>query len=546
MPSESNASPLAEALPWWKTGVVYQIYPRSFQDSNGDGIGDLPGILARLDHLVKLGVDALWISPFYPSPMKDFGYDVSDYTGVDPIFGTLGDFDRLLAAAHDRGLRLIVDWVPNHSSDQHPWFQASRSSRNDPHRDWYIWRDPRPGGAPPNNWLSHFGGPAWTLDRRTGQCYLHSFLEEQPDLNWRNPELRRAMIDSLRFWLDRGVDGFRIDVAHYILKDPEFRDNPPNRGASQFHRSTGEYGAQLHLYDRNHPDTHDVYREIRRLLDSYPTPRAAIGEIHLFDLADLVSFYGTNLDELHMPFNFTLLATPWKAEAVRGAVEAMEAALPPGAWPNWVLGNHDEPRVASRLGAEGARAAMVLLLTLRGAPTLYYGDELGMENIAVPKERVQDPWERRVPGQGLGRDGERSPMQWDGSLNAGFTRPAATPWLPLASDAAARNVESEAREPESMLSLTRALLALRRARPALHRGAYRALSGAPAGAFAYLREEGADRVAVLLSFDERPLRVELGEPASALLLSTHPGAALKGPGAYELRPGEGVVLDLVR
>ncbi len=539
--------PRAAQPPWWQRGVVYQVYPRSFQDSNGDGVGDLPGITARLDHLAWLGVDAVWISPFYPSPMKDFGYDVADYTGVDPIFGTLGDFDRLLAAAHARGLRVIVDWVPNHSSDQHPWFRASRSSREDPHRDWYVWRDPKPDGSPPNNWLSVFGGPAWTLDPRTGQYYLHSFLAEQPDLNWRSPELRRAMLDTLRFWLERGVDGFRIDVAHYILKDPELRDNPPNPGAAEFHKPMGQYGTQLHLHDRNHADTHQVYREVRKLLESFGPERIAIGEIHLFELDDLLAFYGAKMDELHMPFNFTLLATAWDAQAVRGTVDEMEAALPPGAWPSWVLGNHDEPRVASRFGEEAARSAMLLLLTLRGTPTLYYGDELGMTDVPFPPAQAKDPFGLRVPGMGLGRDPQRTPMQWEPGPHAGFAPAGAVPWLPLAPDAGSRNVALQRDRPGSMLSLTRALLALRRSRRALERGSYRSLPDAPEGVFAFLREEGAERLLVLVGFRDGPVLVPLGKDRAArLLLSTHPGARLDAPDAYALRPREGVILELER
>ncbi|RMF61789.1 MAG: alpha-amylase, partial [Bacteroidetes bacterium] len=299
-----------DPLPWWQTGVIYQIYPRSFKDSNGDGIGDLGGVLEKLDYLSDtLGVDAIWLSPFYPSPMADFGYDVADYTDVDPIFGDLATFDALVAEAHRRGLRVIIDIVPNHTSDRHPWFIASRSSRDNPKRDWYVWRDPAPDGGPPNNWLSVFGGPAWEYDETTGQYYLHSFLKEQPDLNWRNPEVRRAMFDVFRFWLERGVDGFRIDVAHYIMKDPLFRDNPPNPHRGDYHKDMGEYDTQLHLYDKGHEDVHEVFRELRRLLDDYSRdrPRFAVGEIHIFDWNAWVRYYGDNLDELHMPFNFALL-----------------------------------------------------------------------------------------------------------------------------------------------------------------------------------------------------------------------------------------------
>jgi glycosidase len=534
--------------PWWQTGVIYQIYPRSFQDTNGDGVGDLRGITRRLDHLIALGVDALWVSPFYPSPMKDFGYDIRDHVGVDPVFGTLADADAMLEAAHERGLRVIVDWVPNHTSDQHPWFQASRSSREDPRRDWYFWRDGRPGGAPPNNWLSTFGGPAWTRDERTGQWYLHSFLREQPDLNWRHPEVRRAMLDTLRFWLDRGVDGFRVDCAHAVMKDPDLRDNPPApEGRRLVHKDHGAWGRQLHLHDRGHPDAHGVYREVRRLLDAYARrdgrPRVSIGEIHLFDPAELCAWYGAGLDELHLPANFTLLGIPWTAEEVRRAVDGMEAALPPGAWPSWVLGNHDEPRVATRVGPEAARAAMLLLLTLRGTPTLYYGDELGLEDVPVPPELAQDPWGRNVTGLGLGRDPQRTPMPWDAGPNAGFTGRLVRPWLPLGPDAAARNVELQYRRDDSMLDLTRRLLALRRARAALHRGAYRPLDGAPPGVFAFLREHAGERLLVAVRFGAEPAAVPLPGVARPLL-STH-GEPSPGERVYALRSHEGVVLELL-
>jgi len=533
------------AAPWWQTGVVYQIYPRSYQDSNGDGVGDLPGITARLDHLASLGVDAIWVSPFYPSPMKDFGYDVSDYTGVDPLFGTLADFDRLLAAAHERALAVIIDWVPNHTSDQHAWFLASSSSRENPRRDWYVWRDAKPDGSLPNNWLSAFGGPAWTWDPRTRQYYLHTFLKEQPDLNWRNPEARRAMLSTLEFWLERGVDGFRIDVAHAVMKDPELRDNPPApAGRRDFHKDMGEYGTQLHIYDRGHADTHLVYRDVRRLLERYSGTRArvSVGEIHLFDLAELVAYYGAELDELHMPFNFTLLNVPWSAEAVRSTVDEMEAALPEGAWPNWVLGNHDESRVASRIGAAAARSAMLLLLTLRGTPTLYYGDELGMEDVQVPPELVQDPWGKNVPGLGLGRDPERTPMLWDGSANAGFTRKGVKPWLPLSRYAASMSVEAQAARPDSMLNLTRSLLALRRAHPALQRGSYRPVADTPAGVFAYERKLGHERLLVLVNFQSSAADVRLTGIARPLV-STHREPLVRS-GTYALRPHEGVVLEM--
>lgn len=540
---------MADAL-WWQHAVVYQVYPRSFQDTNGDGVGDLPGVTQRLDYLREtLGVDALWLSPFYPSPMADFGYDVADYTNVDPLFGTLADFDTLVAAAHGRGLKVIIDWVPNHSSDQHAWFQESRASRESAKRDWYVWRDPKADGSPPNNWLSVFGGPAWTLDERTGQYYLHSFLAQQPDLNWRNPEVRAAMFDSIRFWLERGVDGFRIDVAHHIMKDPGLRDNPANEVlAGQMHKSMGGYDTQMHLYDKGHPDVHEVYRDLRRLLDSYgaESPRVSIGEIHIFDPAEWASYYGANLDELHLPFNFGLLRSTWTAGTVRASVDALEATVPDGAWPNYVLGNHDEPRIATRIGAEQVRNAMLLLLTLRGTPTLYYGDEIGMHDVTIPPEREQDPFGKRVPGLGLGRDPQRTPMQWDASVNAGFCSPDVEPWLPFAEDAQAVNVAVQMEEPNSLLALTRRLLQARHAEPALLSGDYQPVEGMPDTCFAYLRTLGDRRLLVALNFshDEQVVRLpELGS-GRIVVSTTLDREGEVEMGALRLRGDEGCLIEL--
>jgi len=504
---DSNGSPL-----WWQSGVIYQIYPRSFQDSNADGVGDLPGIASRLDYLQALGVDAIWLSPIYPSPMADFGYDVADYTAVHPIFGTMADFDALLAQTHAAGLRLILDFVPNHTSDQHPWFVESRSSRHNPRHDWYMWADARPDGSPPNNWLSVFGGPAWEWDGATGQYYLHSFLKQQPDLNWRNPAVKAAMFDAVRFWLDRGVDGFRIDVAHYIMKDPQLRDNPPSSGDGRFiHKPIGEYDTQLHLYDHGHPDVHTVYRELRQVLGSYDgsRPRMAVGEIHLFDWQEWASYYGRNLDELHMPFNFGLLKVEWQARAVRQLVDTVEAVLPAGAWPNYVLSNHDESRIPSRYGLAGARLAAMLRLTLRGTPTLYYGDELGMADVPIPPDREQDPWGKREPGLGVGRDPERTPMQWDDSPNAGFTPANVEPWLPVSPDYRTVNVQTERDDPASMLNLYWQLLAWRRQSPALHSGSYQPVEQAPDDCFVYLRRRADECVLVALNFSNQEQRLNL-------------------------------------
>ena len=498
--------PAGDPALWWQRGVVYQIYPRSFADASGDGVGDLPGVIDRLDYLSDtLGVEAIWLSPFYRSPMRDFGYDISDHTDVDPLFGDLGDFDRLVSEAHRRGLKVIVDYVPNHTSIDHRWFVESRAARDAGKRDWYFWRDPRPDGSEPNNWISIFGGPAWALDERTGQYYLHLFDESMPDVNWREPAARRAMLDVIRFWLDRGVDGFRIDVAHLIMKDPQLRDNPPNphAGRGDFHKALGDYDTQLHVYDKAHPDVHGVYRELREMVDGHDRSRArvTIGEIHEYDWTTWASYYGETLDELHMPFNFVLLNTEWTAAGVRAAVAGLEAALPEGAWANWVVGNHDEPRVATRMGACGARLAMMLLLTLRGTPTIYNGDELGLENVEVPPGLVRDPMELLRPGLGLGRDPARGPLPWTSGPGAGFSSsPEAEPWLPLPAGAERLSVEAQLRDPRSMLSLTRRLLAVRRTSPALEVGAYRELEDTTEDCFCFVREEGGARVLVALNF----------------------------------------------
>ena len=529
---------------WWRDGVIYQIYPRSFGDANGDGVGDLEGIRQRLDHLAWLGVDAIWISPFYPSPMADFGYDVADYCDVDPLFGTLADFDRLLADAHARGIRVIVDWVPNHSSDRHPWFVESRSSRDDPKRDWYVWRDPKPDGSPPNNWFSNFGGSAWELDPATGQMYLRSFLKEQPDLNWRNPELVRAMHDTLRFWLDRGVDGFRTDVGHRILKDPAFRDNPPNPDVPEIYRD-GFLG-QLHVHDENHPDVHDAYREIRRLLDSYPE-KMMVGEIYLSDPAEVAKYLGRG-DELHLAFNFSFLRATWDAAAFRHEIERFAALCPPEGWPTWTLSNHDVPRHASRYddpesGDARARLAALLLLTLRGTPFLYYGEEIGMRNVPIPVAAMQDPLARTLHPN-LCRDGERTPMCWDTSAAAGFSRAVAT-WLPTGPQPPGTNVESQRDAPGSLLWLYKDMLALRRAHAALHRGTQQMLA-APASVLAFERRRGDSVARVALNFGSAPERVELGAGVVTGGLRSLPGRPLPARcDSVELEPQEGVVL-LVR
>ena len=535
-----------ESLAWWQKGVVYQIYPRSFQDSNGDGVGDLQGVIDRLDYLKddtpdSLGVDAIWLSPFYPSPMADFGYDVADYCDVNPLFGDLETFDRLVAEAHRRGIRIIIDYVPNHTSNQHPWFLESRSSRSSPKRDWYIWRDPRPDGSPANNWGSVFGGPAWEWDPQTGQYYFHHFLKEQPDLNWRNPEVRQAMTNVLRFWMDRGVDGFRMDVVGMILKDPDLRDNPPDPAASPTLHPDDLFGRQLNVYNQDMDEVHEIMADFRRLLDSYGD-RVSIGEIW-YELPRWVKYYGSSGQGLHLPFNFRLMHVPWTAEAVRRSVDELEAVLPPFAWPNYVLGNHDGPRLASRIGMAQARVAAMLLLTLRGTPTLYYGDEIGLENGDIPPERMQDPQGLRL-GAGRSRDVCRTPMQWDASPNAGFS--TVEPWLPVSADIATRNVAVESANPNSFLSLYRSLLSYRRRTPALHGGSYRPVDTANPACFTYLRERDGGRYLVALNFTGQPATLSIpGEPAGFLALSTYLDRAEPvSLDALKLRPDEGVIVEI--
>lgn len=522
--------------PWWQRGIIYHIYPRSFQDSNGDGVGDLQGIVQRLPYLKWLGVDAVWISPVYPSPMADFGYDVSDYRDIDPLFGTLADMDEVIATAHRHGIQVILDFVPNHTSDRHPWFQASRSSRDNPQRDWYIWREPAPDGGPPNNWLSRFGGgPAWEWDEETGQYYLHSFLKEQPDLNWRNREVRAAMLDHLRFWFARGVDGFRIDVAYRVMKSAAFTDNPPNPA---WEEGMDPSQRVIERYTKNTPAVHQFNRWLRAVADEYED-KVLIGEMNL-PLPELVKHYGQG-DELHLPFNFRLVFAPWDAATVRGLVEQYERELPRFGWPNWVSSNHDQPRVGTRVGRAQARVAMMLLLTLRGTPTIYYGDELGMVNVPIPQEEVQDPWGRFVPE--LGRDPARTPMQWDASAHAGFCTPDVEPWLPAAPDFKQYNVAAEREDEKSMLALTRRLIALRRQSAALTQGSYRTLA-APEGMFAYARQEGDTHVVVALNFTATmqtwsvPPEVADVRPS----ISTLANVPRLQAGSLTLRPDEGVVL----
>ena len=518
-------------LSWWKHAVVYQIYPRSFQDSNDDGIGDLNGIRNRLDYLVELGVDAIWISPIYPSPMADFGYDVADYCGIDPIFGTMEDFDRLLEAAHHRNLRVILDFVPNHTSDQHPWFVESRSSRKSPKRDWYIWRDQ------PNNWQSHFGGSAWEFDEKTGQYYLHEFLKEQPDLNWRNPAVKSAMFDALRFWLRKGVDGFRVDVMWLMIKDDQFRDNPPNPAYTVGQGSRAQF---LPIYDADRPEVHKLVAEMRGVLEEFGD-RVLIGEIYL-PIPRLMDYYGQHLGGANLPFNFQLLQCAWTAEELARTISEYTSALPDGAWPNWVLGNHDKSRIASRIGLRKARAAALLLMSLPGTLTIYNGEELGMQDVLIPPDEVQDPAEKRQPGIGMGRDPERTPMPWDNSPQSGFT--GVTPWLPIGEANRSVNVQSSKDDPGSMLSLYKRLLRFRRKEPVLVSGTLTDIA-ATDGVLQFHRSRGDTLFTFAMNLAAEPRSVDVGRGTIAACTDLHrEGEQVSG--TLKLQPAEALLIKAGR
>ena len=525
---------------WWQTGIIYQVYPRSFQDADGDGVGDLKGITQRFGHLVSLGVDAVWISPIFPSPMRDFGYDVSDYRDIHPLFGSLSDFDNLLGTAHALGLKVILDFVPNHTSNQHPWFKESRSSKLNAKRDWYVWRDGKPDGSPPNNWESEFGGLAWTLDAVTGQFYYHAYLKDQPDLNWRNPEVVAAMCDVLRFWFDRGVDGFRVDAIHHLLEDEEFRDNPE---APDWRPGMPPNERWIQIRTIDQPDIHAPIRRMRQVADAYPE-RLMIGEAYL-PIDQLMAYYGADLTGFQLPFNFHLISTVWQPQALASLIQAYEAALPPGGWPNWVLGNHDRARVASRVGPAQARVAAMLLLTLRGTPTIYQGEEIGMTDVPIPPELVQDPFERNVPGFGFGRDPVRTPMPWTPEQQAGFS--TGQPWLPLNADSETLNVEVQNHDPRSMLSLYRALIRLRREDKVLSLGAFQLIE-TTAHVLVYERHiaDRRDLIALNMSGDPQVVRVE--HAGWEALLSTYLDDASGQVTGSEirLRADEGLILRMSR
>lgn len=536
---------------WWRDGTIYQIYPRSFKDSNADGIGDLPGITSKLDYLAWLGVDAIWLSPIYPSPCYDFGYDVSDYEDIDPVFGTLADFDQLMIEAHKRRIRVVMDLVMNHTSHLHPWFIESRAGRESAKRDWYIWRDPAPDGGPPNNWQAVFGGSAWEYDAVSGQFYYHQFLKEQPDLNWRNPAVYQRMFQVMRFWLERGVDGFRLDVIEALYKDAEFRNNPTVWRPDLAGFGLRAYDRQQHIYDRKQPEMMDVLRDIRSLLDEY-SDRMTVGETG--DLESAVNYIGA--DKLHLAFNFDFnaqgkSALPWLPRHFQTVVQKYEARLAADSWPCYVLSNHDTPRHASRLGGgpyadARAKVAATLLLTQRGTPFLYYGEELGMQSTRIPRNELQDPVGLRYWPIYIGRDPSRTPMQWNSDRYAGFSNHK--PWLRVNADYRHRNVTEQTEDPPSVLSYYRRLIRLRREAPALRQGTIKFLQKRPVEGLAYLREAPEQTYLVALNFfgQEITLKVDeaLPHPYWQLRLSTAFGEHRRVRGnTIKLGPFEACLLE---
>jgi len=521
--------------PWWKHAVIYEIYPRSFQDSNGDGVGDINGITSRLDYLHDLGIDAIWITPMYPSPLVDFGYDVADYTAIDPLYGTLADFDHLVAEAKKRGIRVIMDFVPNHTSDEHPWFKESRSSRSNPKRNWYIWRDAKGPGQPPNNWQSWFGHSAWEFDPATDQYYYHHFYVQQPDLNWRNPEVRKAMYDAMRFWLDRGVAGFRVDAVSRLFEDPNLHDDPILPGKNAY----GDPNIQ-HKYTDNLPEIHDVLREMRRVVDAYSGSPVVISEADEPNIKELTKMYGAKDDEVQLPMDFQIAdVNKLSAPEFRRLLDQVERNTAHGQ-PLFFFSNHDQPRQWDRYGDgvhndQIAKLMATLLLTTRQTPLMYYGEEIGMRTtLPTRKEDVQDPIGKIGWPQEKGRDGERTPMQWDNSQGHGFSTADRT-WLPIPPSAEPYNVSAESKDPGSILSFYKGLLALRQSEPALRnmgQGSYVPLNRDDPYVLAYLRKNPAsgESVLVVLNMSGEPRTVKLdlasqgikGSSAKMLIASPQP------------------------
>lgn len=522
---------------WWKSAVIYEIAPISFQDSNGDGKGDLPGLLKHIDHLEWLGIGAIWLTPFYPSPMLDFGYDISDFCDVDPVFGTMADFDRLIEELHRRDIRLLLDFVPNHTSDQHEWFKESKASVANAKRDWYIWRDGTPNGGPPNNWLSRFGGSAWTWDASTYQFYYHSFLAEQPDLNWRNPDVRSAMGDVLRFWLRRGVDGFRVDASAVLAEDELLRDDPPDPEADE---TTPPPQRLKRIFTDDRPESMQYLEELREVVDEFDA-RVLAGEVQ--GKTDRIGhFYGEEKPRLHLPLNFALLDSPWDALSLQGNIDAYLNAIPDKAWPCWVIGGHDKKRIASKVSQRQLPNLAMLLLTLKGTPFLFAGDEIGMDQVEIPADRVQDPFEKLLPGYELNRDPERTPMRWDGSTFGGFS--STEPWLPIGPGVSDRNVDKLKGDKRSLLWLYRELIQLRRWRPVLTTGSWIPLRSRN-DILMYIRADSSSEILVALNLTDEPRRLA-HDRCGRVLLTTYLDNLSDFQGELLLRPDEGLIIELKR
>ncbi|MBR0995531.1 DUF3459 domain-containing protein [Bradyrhizobium japonicum] len=526
----------ADEAAWWESAVIYEIALISFQDSNGDGKGDLAGLLSRIDYLSWLGVDAVWLTPIYRSPFRDLGYDISDYCAIDPAFGSLEDFDRLLDALHTEGIRLILDLVPNHTANDHDWFVESASSANSAKADWYIWADAAENGGPPNNWLSRFGGSGWEWCETRRQYYYHSFLVEQPDLNWRNPAVRAAIANVMRFWLDRGVDGFRVDASAVLIKDELLRDNPTNPNA----KGKPPPQHQKPVFTDDRPGTMDCIEFIREVIDGY-RGRMLCGEVQ-GKIDRIGHFYGNGRPRLHLPLNFALLDSQWGALSLQATIDAYLNAIPDHAWPVWVVGGHDKQRIASKIGEAQMRVLAMLLMTLRGTPFFFMGDEIGRKRVPIPSDRIHDPFEKLVPGYGLCRDPERAPMRWDESPDGGFTM--GRPWLPLEPPDGAANVAGQRRDERSILALFRALIALRREHAGLHHGVYEPLRGQN-DVIAYRRTDGRKEFLVALNIAAEPRKWHL-PGHGRLLISTHldrPQELLPNASIL-LRGNEGVIIAL--
>jgi alpha-glucosidase len=513
----SAVNSLSKSSSWPLNAIVYQIYPRSFQDSNNDGIGDINGIIKRLDYLHVLGINTIWLSPIYPSPMVDFGYDVSDYCDIDPVYGNLEEFKKLLEECHKRGINLLMDFIPNHTSTKHKWFLESKKSKKNPKRDYYIWKDPHPGnGDVPNNWLSNFGGSAWEFDDETGQYYMHSFDKEQADLNWRNPEVVREMLNVLRFWLDLGVDGFRVDVPEWMIKDDRFLDEPENPLYA-----TGSvmdpYQKLIHTYTFAQKEYLDIIRQFIGVLEEYDK-KFMVTEV--WSPSDqLIKVYNEIERDFFAPFNFFIITHPWKAQVHRKMIDNYDSRVTHQYTPTYVLGNHDKPRVASRIGSDQLRVAAMLLFTLRGIPFIYYGEEIGMEDTDIPKDKIQDPFEKNVPGMGLGRDPQRTPMQWNNQKNGGFSDHE--PWLPVNGKYKEVNIEKQIEEKDSLYDLYKELIAVRNNSQALLNGKYSSWETGVEDVFAYTRHSGTEVVLVILNYSDKDQIVTLPFRKGTLILDTH-------------------------